>query len=113
MNARRLDSSLAIPCRLNFQKKARVSVSASFHAGWPAILLTWAWALVIWQIADFVKFLASWNMQIAEEMSAQCKETGERRPTWVKMIDVPGAVGDQISDAVDKTIQVRLLLGFI
>ena len=75
-------------------------------AGWPAVLLTWAWALVIWQIADFVKFLASWNMQAAEDVSAQCKESGEAKPTWVKVLDMPGIVGDRISNTVDHTFQV-------
>ena len=49
-------------------------------------------------------------MQVAEDVSAQCKETGDRKPSWVIMLDMPGKIGDQISDTVDQTLQVRLLL---
>ena len=69
-------------------------------------MLTWVWALVIWQVADFVKFLASWMMHSAEDVSAQCKDTGEAKPTWVKMLDLPGQVGDHMSEGAGNAIQV-------
>ena len=44
--------------------------------GWKPVLLTWAWAMIIWQIADAFKFLVSYNLQAAEDISAACKEKG-------------------------------------
>ena len=78
------------------------------YAGWKAILLTWAWALAIWQIADFAKFLVSWLLQRAEDIQTHCKHTDQPEPAWVKAVNFPGVAGDRLMRVAYKPIAVRL-----
>lgn len=82
--------------------------NAICYAGWKAILLTWAWALAIWQIADFAKFLVSWVLQRAEDIWTECKHTEQPEPAWVKAVNLPGVVGDHLMRLAYKPIAVRL-----
>ena len=82
--------------------------AAICYAGWKAILLTWAWALAIWQIADFAKFLASWVLQRAEDIQTECKHTDQPEPAWVKAVNLPGVAGDRLMGLAYKPIAVRL-----
>lgn len=76
-------------------------------AGWKAILLTWAWALAIWQLADFAKFLASWVLHKAEDIQADCRHTEEPLPSWVKAVNAPGVAGDRLMRMAYKPVKVR------
>ncbi|KAL3158516.1 hypothetical protein ABBQ38_010745 [Trebouxia sp. C0009 RCD-2024] len=75
-------------------------------AGWKAILLTWAWALAVWQLADFAKFLASWVMHRAEDIQADCRHTEEPLPAWVKAVNAPGVLGDRFMRMAYKPVKV-------
>ena len=80
------------------------------YAGWKAILLTWAWSLVIWQVADFAKFLATWVLQRAEDIQTECKHTDQPQPAWVKAVNFPGVAGDWLMRLAYTPIAVRLQL---
>lgn len=77
--------------------------------GWRAILLTWAWALVIWQVADFVKFLVTWVLQDAEDIQTECIRDEKPLPFWVKLVNAPGVAGDRFMSVVSKPFEVSLL----
>lgn len=77
--------------------------------GWRAILLTWAWALVVWQVADFVKFLVTWVLQDAEDIQTECIRDEKPLPFWVKLVNAPGVAGNRFMSIVYKPFAVSLL----
>lgn len=100
--------SLPLCCASGTHAKFGTNAKPIWSAGWKAILLTWAWALSIWQIADFAKYLASSMLQRAEDIQIDCKHTEQTEPAWVKAVNLPGVVGDYIMRAAYKPIAVRL-----
>ena len=79
------------------------------HSGWKAILLTWAWALVIWQVADFVKFLTTLVLQRAEDIQTDCKHSQKPLPLWVKVVNAPGVAGGWFMTVACKPFVVSML----
>lgn len=58
-------------------------------AGWVPILMTWAYVIAWWLLADLVKVAIQSLFARYDVIVARCKETGEPHPGWVRALDAP------------------------
>lgn len=68
------------------------------------MLLTWAYSIVWWVAADFLKVLVSYTFTQAEHMKEKAKDDidgYDKLPGWVKALDWPGIIADKCSDSIE------------
>ncbi|GAQ86610.1 h+ ATPase [Klebsormidium nitens] len=67
-------------------------------AGWVPILITWAYVIAWWLLADLVKVAIQRVFARYDVIVARCKETGKRHPTWVRALDAPAGWVNRVGE---------------
>ena len=79
-------------------------------AGWAKVGITWAYAVVVWLLADVAKTLSQSFLIRQERIKEDCKMHNKAMPTWVKAIDWPGELAESACGCFEHALKVSVLL---
>lgn len=73
-------------------------------AGWAKVGIVWAYAIVVWLIADATKTCVQSLFIRQERVTEDCKMHSRPLPLWVRAVDWPGIAVASTLDRLAKVI---------
>ncbi len=78
-------------------------------AGWAKVGITWAYAVVVWLLADVAKTLSQSFLIRQERIKEDCKMHNKAVPTWARAIDWPGELAESACESFERALKVSVL----
>ena len=70
--------------------------------------MTWAYAIVVWLVADLAKVVTQKLFRSQAKIKEACKQDETKPPTWVRIVDISGTWAEEAADKIESGLSVRL-----